>query len=594
MVFGAVAGLDVVYIGDEDAQERIDRYTSGAVSIEDRVESITRYRPDLEGWISETIIEMRADKRGALQAIAVFIFLVTLIGGTARFIQEYLAGIIGAHVVRDLRQEMYNTLTTLSHDFFEQRATGTIMSRFSNDVSIVNAGLLDVFTLLFREPLKVIIPLSGAFLISSKMMLLILVLMTPLLLLFAVMAKKVKRRVRRTLDKNATVSVILMETIRGITVMKSFGMEKHERNTMSEELRRLHRQIVKFGKLDALTAPLTELVIVAGVGVLLLIGERVMVTENLDPVQFGMLAAAVVLIIEPMRKLAKVNNKIQSSAVSAERVFEYIDYVPTVQEKPNAEVLPEIQDAISFEHVDFSYDGKTPVLSDISFRVRKGEMVALVGFSGAGKSTIAKLIPRFYDPTGGSVCVDGKDIRDVTFDSLREQIGYVTQDNILFNRSIRENIAFGQEGADDERVKHSAEVAHAHGFIEAMPRGYDTLLSEAGANISGGQKQRLSIARAIMKDPAILILDEATSSLDTESETAIQAAIDEFVVGRTTIVIAHRLSTIRRADRIIVLSHGTVAEEGTHQELIKQGGIYSRLHQLQFAEMPDPDGEEVA
>jgi subfamily B ATP-binding cassette protein MsbA len=221
-------------------------------------------------------------------------------------------------------------------------------------------------------------------------------------------------------------------------------------------------------------------------------------------------------------------------------------------------------------------------------------MIALVGFSGAGKSTIAKLLPRFYDPSSGSIRIDGVDIRDVTFDSLREQIGYVTQDNILFNRTVRENITFSRDSFSDERVQEAARVAHAHEFIQAMPKGYDTMLSEAGVNISGGQKQRISIARAIMKDPAILILDEATSSLDTESETEIQKAIDEFVVGRTTIVIAHRLSTIQRADRIIVLSHGSIAEQGTHQELIDLGGIYSRLHRLQFAEMPDPDDEEVA
>ncbi|MFP6615054.1 MAG: ABC transporter ATP-binding protein [Candidatus Hydrogenedentota bacterium] len=594
MVVGTVLGIDIVYATDENAQKRIDDYSLQAAKTVDQIDRVTGWHPDFEGIVESTITSMREDKRRALRSIAMLIVAITLIGGTARFIQEYFAGIIGASIVMDLRQEMYDSIISLSHDFFEQRASGTIMSRFSNDVGTVNSGILNVFVLLFREPFKVLIPLGLALLISPKMLLLILLFMTPLIVLFSIMARKVKRRVRRSLDKNAVVSTILMESIRGITVVKGFRMEERERALMSTELRKLRKQLVKYAKLDAITAPLTELVLVMGAGALLIMGEQVIASENLDPKDFAVLAASIVLIIEPMRKLAKVNNKLQSSVVAAERVFEYIDYKPSVQEKADAKDIPNIQDAISFEHVDFSYDGTVPVLRDVSFRVGKGEMVALVGFSGAGKSTIAKLLPRFYDPSKGSIQIDGIDIRDATFDSLREQIGYVTQDNILFNRTVRENITFSRESFSDERVRDAARVAHAEEFIEAMPQGYDTMLSEAGVNISGGQKQRISIARAIMKDPAILILDEATSSLDTESETAIQKAIDEFVVGRTTIVIAHRLSTIQRADRIIVLSHGSIAEQGTHQELIELGGIYRRLHQLQFAEMPDPEDEEVA
>jgi ATP-binding cassette, subfamily B, bacterial MsbA len=264
-----------------------------------------------------------------------------------------------------------------------------------------------------------------------------------------------------------------------------------------------------------------------------------------------------------------------------------------VQEKPDAIALPTIQNSIVFDQVNFGYNEDTPVLQDLSFTVKKGEMIALVGFSGAGKSTIAKLLPRFYDPDSGSIKIDGVDIRDVSFESLREQIGYVTQDNVLFNRSVHDNIAFSRDSITPEQVKTAAKVAHADVFIDPMPNGYASSINEAGKNLSGGQKQRIAIARAIVKDPAILVLDEATSSLDTESETAIQKAIDEFVVGRTTIVIAHRLSTIQRADRIIVLSNGTVAEQGTHHQLINQGGIYNRLHALQFAAMPDPGDEEI-
>lgn len=591
MLVGAVYGLQITYVGEEEAQEIIDDYVAGGNEFADNINEKTGWRPDIEPFIVTTIAEMRETPGYALRCIAAMIIVITLIGGTARFIQEYFAGVVGAHIVMDLRQEMYDSIISLSHDFFEQRASGVIMSRFTNDVTMVNTGLLNVFIFVFRDPIKILIPLGAAFLVSPKMLLLILAFMAPLIVVFSIVGRKVKRRVRRRLDKNASVSMLLMETIRGITVVKSFRMEDHERTTMHAELTKLNRQIVKFSKIDAISAPLTEFILVLGAATLLILGEQLVVAEELGFDDFGILLGAIILIIDPMRKLAKVNNKVQTSVVSAERVFEYIDYLPSVQETPNPKTLPDIQEAIAFDHVDFSYNGETPVLQDISFTINKGEMVALVGFSGAGKSTIAKLLPRFYDPSAGSIKIDGADIKEASFESLREQIGYVTQDNILFNRSVRENISFSRDSFTDERLHEAARVAHADKFIEDMPKGYDTLLSEAGTNISGGQKQRVSIARAIMKDPAILILDEATSSLDTESEAAIQEAIDEFVVGRTTIVIAHRLSTIQRADRIIVLSHGTVAEQGTHQELLDKGGIYSRLNQVQFAETPDPDDE---
>lgn len=593
IVVGSVVGLNIIYIEDEAAQKRILIYADNAVVIEDTLERFTGWRPELESRVESTLQQMRSDRSFALKLIAGFIIVVSIVGGSSRFLQEYNAGVIGANIVLDLRREMYGVLISLSHNFFEKETSGLILSRFTNDVTAVNLGLVNVFIVLFREPVKVLIPLCVAFVISPKMLLFILVFLTPLVILLSITSRHVKKRVRRRLEKIADVSSHLLETIRGISVIKSFRMESRERDVMDRQLGKLHQQLVKFASLEALTGPLTEIVIVVGTGILLVLGEQVIAAGNLSPDEFVLLAGAIVLMIEPVRKLAKVNNKLQSCIVSAERVFEYLDQTSAIREKENACDLPEIQEAIVFEHVDFSYKRDFPVLNDISFTINKGEMVALVGFSGAGKSTIAKLLPRFYDPDNGSIKIDGIDIRDATLESLRDQIGYVTQDNILFNRSIRENIAFGSETFSDERIQDAAKVAHADEFILETPHGYDTKLSEAGLNISGGQKQRVAIARAIVKDPAILILDEATSSLDTESEAAIQEAIDEFVVGRTTIVIAHRLSTVQRADRIIVLSHGGVAEQGTHHELIELGGIYSRLHKRNFAEMPDPDDDEV-
>jgi subfamily B ATP-binding cassette protein MsbA len=288
------------------------------------------------------------------------------------------------------------------------------------------------------------------------------------------------------------------------------------------------------------------------------------------------------MMLDPLRKLATVNNMVQTSVASAERVFAFIDARSEVVEAEDAVDLPPLRDSLRFEHIDFSYNGDAQVLGGLDFEIKKGEMVALVGFSGAGKSTIAKLIPRFYDPTGGRVTIDGVDIRGASLSSLRDQISVVTQDTILFHETIRNNIAFGNAEYSDERVRAAAAAANATGFIEALPEGFDTPLDEDGGNLSGGQRQRLAIARAIIKDPSILILDEATSSLDSESEKAIQSAIEKFVVGRTTLVIAHRLSTIQRADRIVVIDEGRVAEEGPHEALLAKGGIYARLYDVQF------------
>jgi subfamily B ATP-binding cassette protein MsbA len=287
-------------------------------------------------------------------------------------------------------------------------------------------------------------------------------------------------------------------------------------------------------------------------------------------------------MLDPLRKLSSVNNQIQTSVASAERVFEFIDMKPDIVEKPGAQMLPRLSEAIRLEDVHFAYKPGIEVLKGIDLDVRKGEMIALVGFSGAGKSTLVKLLPRFYDVTEGAVTIDGTDIREVTFESLRDQISIVTQETILFNESVRDNIAFGRRDYTDVQVREAAKAAYADAFIEALPEGYNTVIGESGATLSGGQRQRLAIARAIIKDPAILILDEATSHLDSESEQAIQKALAAFVQGRTTIVIAHRLATVQRADRIVVMDEGTIAEQGPHQELLASGGIYQRLYEQQL------------
>lgn len=584
-------GIDIMYADEEVLPNKIAQYRSYGENWSERIGEFTGTTPNYADRIETLIYDVREDKSAGLRLIAISIIIVTIIGGFARYVQEYFAGIISSDVVTRVRQDLYDNIVHLSHDFFENCNTGTIMSRFTNDVAMVNTGITGVFVLLFREPIKILSFLSVAFYTDATLSVVILLFLSPITLIFMVAAKKVKRRIRARLNKIASVATVLLESIRGITVIKMFSMENAERAHMQSEIQNLRKQMIRFSRVDAAIGPITETFLICGAGILLIAGNRLISMQGLSPVELATLAGCMIGIVDPMRKLATMNNKIQVSTVSAERVFQFIDWKPSVVEKPDAIELPEIQDRISFNNVCFSYVEDAEVLTNLNIEIKKGEMIALVGFSGSGKSTIAKLVPRFYDPQSGSVTIDGVDIRDVTLESLRKQIGYVTQDNILFNRTIRENITFGLEDVDDERMRRAAQVANADEFIERLEHQYDSNVSEAGANLSGGQKQRISIARAIMKDPAILILDEATSSLDTESETAIQKAIDEFVVGRTTVVIAHRLSTIRRADRIIVLSHGEVAEQGTHHELLRTGGIYSRLHSLQFAAMPDPDDD---
>jgi subfamily B ATP-binding cassette protein MsbA len=405
-------------------------------------------------------------------------------------------------------------------------------------------------------------------------------------------SRKIKGLTRRGQIRTGTLTAYLQESIQGNRIVKAFGMEEYESRRFADENRRLLRQSLRASRMRGIVAPVIELLAAFGIGGVLWYGGWSVVGGSRTPGEFMAFLAAMFLMYQPFKGLTRTYAMVQQGLAGAERVFEILDQAPEVCDRPNAQVAPRFTRAIEFHDVSFAY-GATPVLKGVNLIVRAGEMVALVGVSGAGKSTLADLIPRFHDVGSGRITIDGVDIRDVTLESLRAQIGIVTQHTFLFNDTVRNNIAYGDPSRSMDDIITAARAAHAHDFVLAMRKGYDSMVGESGMQLSGGQRQRLAIARALLKDAPILILDEATSSLDSESERSVQDALENLMTTRTTLVIAHRLSTIRKADRIVVLVDGEIAEEGTHDELLGRKGAYSRLYSLQLLENESAGEQEV-
>ncbi len=561
-----------------------------AESLAEDVAHYTGVMRRVVGWAPESLpdkvrslaMSMREDRMRAIVTASIFALLLAFVMNVARFVQEYLAGSIGAYITTDLGNAMYTNLMRQSVGFFESHTSGEILARFTNDIFMVNRGLEGVFIKMMREPIKVAVFLAVALSVDWQLTLIGICVLPLVLYTLVTIGKKMRASVRRSLQKIAGMATVVNETIKGIAIIKGYTMEEYEVGRVHREIQRLRKFLLRMVTLHAATGPSTEFLLVLGiVGFVLFSGRRVE-SGLLDAGDLVQLYFALAMMLDPVRKMSDVNNLIQTSVASAQRCFEFIDMEPDIREASDAVALAPLSSSIRFENVNFSYNGEQEVLHDINLEIQKGEMVALVGPSGAGKSTFVKLLPRFYDPTRGAVYIDGVDIRTVTFASLREQMSIVTQDTILFAERIRDNIAFGREIYSDERIREAAEAAHADLFIDNLPKGFETVIGESGCTLSGGQRQRLAIARAIIKDPALLILDEATSSLDSESEHLIQEALDRFVQGRTTIVIAHRLSTVQRADRILVIDNGRIIEQGTLDELLAKDGAYRRLHNIQF------------
>jgi subfamily B ATP-binding cassette protein MsbA len=518
-----------------------------------------------------------------LNLMAILVLILYLLKGLFGFWQGYLMNDVSLRVIRDMRNRLYRKFQNLSLDYYSQKRTGELVSRITNDVSIIQNSVTEGVTDLIYCSFQLILFATISFYIHWRLATISLILFPLIAMPILRMGKLLRKLSSRSQERIADINSTLFETISGVRIVKAFSMEDYEVGKFERQNQNFYKIMMKINIRSLLLGPVTEFIGTLGGIVVFVLGGREVIAGRLSFGVFGLFIGALLSLIRPFKKLSRVHIINQQALAAARRIFEVLDIKPSVAEKPGASILPMIRDKVIFEKVWFRYEDQN-VLKDINLEVGVGEVVAFVGPSGVGKTTLVNLIPRFYDPTSGCVKIDGQDIREVSFKSLREQIGIVTQETILFNDTVRTNIAYGKPEAKDDEIERSARIANAHQFIMNMPKGYETIIGDRGFRLSGGEKQRLAIARAVLKNPPILILDEATSQLDTESERLVQEAIDRLMKGRTVFVIAHRLSTIRGATKIVLLDKGEVIEVGNHEELIKRGGLYKRLYQMQFKE----------
>ena len=519
-----------------------------------------------------------------LNMIVIFLLICTFFKGLADYLHEVMLEYVGQGVCKDLRNHLYRHINTLSMDYFDKKRTGELVSRINYDVSFILEAVSGRFAKTLMDCIQLPAYAVIALCIEWRLALITMLVMPLLLAPIGIVGRKVRRLTKHAQEKVADISSILFETISGIQVVKAFCMESYEERRFKRENRTLFRVSVASVKKAAILSPLTEWGGMLVVGFLCYYGARLIIKEELTVGYFVAFVAVMASMIKPLKNIGKLNVGFQKAMAAADRIFHLLDTKSSLAEKENAVDLPTVHRDIVFDRVSFEYNqGETEVLRIIDLTVGVGDIIAIVGPSGSGKTSLVSLIPRFYDPTEGRVLIDGVDIRDVGFVSLRSQLGIVTQETVLFNDTVKNNIAYGHVDAPFDRIVEAAKMANAHDFIMAIQGGYDSMIGEKGEMLSGGERQRLAIARAILKNPAILILDEATSALDTESERLVQDAIDKLMRGRTVFVIAHRLSTITHADRIIVLEDGLIVQAGRHEELLTREGLYKKLYEMQFA-----------
>jgi subfamily B ATP-binding cassette protein MsbA len=526
-------------------------------------------------------IFLNKDQR-MLYIIPLVVATVYILKGIFDYGQYYLMSYVGQSVIRDLRESMYLKLEEMSVGFFIRHSTGELLSRMNNDVALVQGAMTNAVTGLVRDSVTVLALVFVVFYRDYKLALIAMVIFPLAIYPLLNFGRRLKRYSRRMLVSMEDITTRLNETITGIRIVKAFAMEEYERDRFRFENQKLFNSFMRRFKVRALSNPVMETL--GGLGVCAIVtygGYQVIMGQSTQGTFFSFMAA-LFMLYEPIKRLNEVNITIQEGVSAGERIFALLDTPADVVDRPGARSLEKVRGEVLYDRVSFGYNSES-VLSEVTLRVDPGEAIAIVGESGVGKSTLLDLLPRFYDVSAGTISIDGIDIRDLTQKSLRKAVGIVTQQTILFDDTVRNNIAYGRPELPLEQAVRAARAAHAHDFITAMPEGYDTIIGEDGIKLSGGERQRIAIARALLKDPPILVLDEATSNLDSDSEKAVQKALEELMRGRTTLIVAHRLSTIKNVDRIYVLKGGRVVEEGSHDGLLAAGGEFARLYKLQFS-----------
>ena len=509
--------------------------------------------------------------------------VISLLLGFFSYLQNYIMSVIGLKATNDIRRSMFDHLQELSLDYFSGTSTGKVLARFTNDLNALQNVIARAPIYLIRDGLTAVCNIGLIFYLNWRFALLTLMVLPFSALIIYALGKTLRRVGRKGQEQMGDLYSMIQENIQAAPVVKAYSAEKSESDRFEKSNQRYLYLGRRFAQADTVSSPLMELVGALILSLLLWKGGADVIHGVWTAGSFLAFITYAVMTYRPLKNFAELNAQYQLGLASSERIFELLDQKPSVRESASARVLPPFGKTIAYDQVSFRYPTQERwALENVHLTVHAGEIVALVGSSGAGKSSLALLLPRFYDPVSGRILIDGQDIREVSFASLRGQIGLVTQEVLLFNETVRYNIAYGRPNATQEEVEAAAEAANAHSFIQRLPKGYDTVIGERGVRLSGGERQRLSIARAILKNPPILLLDEATSALDAESERLVQEALERLMEHRTALVIAHRLSTVRRADRIIVLDHGRIIEEGDHSSLISKQGTYFKLHNLQL------------
>lgn len=535
-------------------------------------------------WIIKDMIdEVLADKNGTmLNWIAASIIAIFIVRGLFWYGQNYLMSYVGQSVIIDIRAAVFKKLQRLSVSFYDKNKTGTIMSYVTNDVNALQSAMVENTIEMITEGFILIGSVVAMIYLDWRLTLFTVCTFPVVLWFMEFFGKKIRKTGGRIQECTADITSVLQESVASARVIKSFVREDYEVDRFDVENKANFRANMKNAQLMATLTPVVELAAAIGVTMIIWYGGNNVINGTITAGSLVAFLTYAVNISNPIKRLTRVIGNIQKALAAAQRVFMIIDMPEEIAESRDAKQLPEVSGKVEFQNVSFAYNDKGNVITDLSFSVKPGEVIAIVGPSGAGKSTIANLLPRFYDVNKGDIKIDGHSVREVTLDSLREQVGIVPQETMLFNGSVYNNILYGRLDATKEEIEAAAKAANAHDFIMQLTDGYETKLGDRGVNLSGGQRQRIAIARAILKNPRILILDEATSALDTESERVVQEALDRLMVGRTSFVIAHRLSTVKNADKILVLEKGNLVESGTHDELLALDGLYAHLYKIQY------------